>query len=168
MAKTLPPLSVQNAKPRRRDGNPTLTEISDAGCRALRLVVHPTGHKSWIVRYRHAGKSRKMTLGAAIVMRPGEADPPNALTLAAARKQATDALHRLAQGYDPAVEKRAAQQPANVETFAAVAEACFAREVKRLRSADRLLHELRRLAFPTLGNKPITSIRRSDVVKLLD
>ena len=85
-----------------------LTEISDAGCRALRLVVHPTGHKSWIVRYRHGGKSRKMTLGAAIVMRPGEADPPNALTLAAARKQATDALHRLAQGYDPAVEKRAA------------------------------------------------------------
>jgi integrase len=42
------------------------------------------------------------------------------------------------------------------------------REAKRLRSAQRRLHDLRRLAFPALGNKPMSSIRRSDVTRLLD
>jgi integrase len=166
MAKVLTPITIQNAKPKHRQGRAVITEISDGGCRGLRLVLHPTGHRSWIIRYRFGGRSRKLTLGNAIVMRPGEPDPPNALTLATARKAASDALHKVATGIDPASEK--APKPAVSETFAVVAEGCFAREAGRLRSADRVLHELRRLAFPTLGSRPIATIRRSDVVRLLD
>jgi hypothetical protein len=40
------------------------------------------------------GRTRKLTLGAAVVARPGEPDPPNALTLANARKRASEALRR--------------------------------------------------------------------------
>src|SRR5271166_586174 len=124
MAKTLTPLSVQNAKPRHRNGQAILTEISDAGSKGLRLVVHPTQHKSWILRYRHAGKSRKLTLGAAVALDKGAANPMRVLTLAVARVQAAEAQEKIAQGIDPAAEKQAQQKPSNVETFAAVAEAC--------------------------------------------
>ena len=67
-------------------------EIPDAGCRGLYLVVQPSGLKSWAVRYRYDGQPKKLTLD-------------RALTLAAARKAATDALHELAQGRDPAALK---------------------------------------------------------------
>jgi integrase len=171
MPKVLTPLSIQNAKPKRRKGVPVLTELSDAGCKGLRLVVHPTGHRSWIVRYRYHGRTRKLTLGSVLVLRPGETDPGNgALTLPAARKAATDALHRLAQGFDPGTEKLSQPKSTTGETFQSVAENYFERVKveKDIRTADRLLADLKRLVFPTLGRMPIASIRRSDIVRLLD
>src|SRR6516162_6521604 len=128
MAKVLTPLSIQNAKAKRRHGTPVLTEISDAGCKGLRLVIHPTGHRSWIVRYRYGGRTRKLTLGSVLVLRRGETDPGNgALTLPAARKAASDALHRLAQGFDPGAEKKHSYKPVTGESFARVAEDYFER-----------------------------------------
>ena len=40
----------------------------------LYLVVQarPSNGKSWAVRYRYGGKSKKLTLGPATVLRPGE------------------------------------------------------------------------------------------------
>jgi hypothetical protein len=75
------------------------------------LVVQPSGAKSWAVRYRHAGKPRKLTLGRVIVIERGEAEPEapaidGALTLAAARKLATEALLKVKQGIDPAKQKQ--------------------------------------------------------------
>ena len=118
MAKLLTSLAVAHAKPYRRDGIAVLSEIRDGGCRGLRLLVHPTGHRTWIVRYRFHGRTRKLTLGAAVVARPGEPDPPNALTLANARKRASEALHKLAMGIDPAVEKLAERRPVAESAFA--------------------------------------------------
>jgi integrase len=171
--KVLTALKVQNAK-----AKSVVTEISDGGCAGLRLVVHPTGHRVWIVRYRYGGRTRKLTLGNAIVLRRGEKDPGNgALTLMAARKACTDALHRLAQGHDPGTEKLARQyekereQARADETFEAVALDYFERaavEKKDFRSAPRQLANLQRLAFPVIGKLPISSIRRSDIVRLLD
>jgi integrase len=177
MPKVLTQLAVQNSKPRRRGGQPILTEISDGGCRGLRLTIFPSGARSWIVRFRYGGKSKKLTLGPVLVTRPGETDPGGGLTLPAARRACTEALHRLAQGHDPAAEKLAArqerqqQQQGGGETFAQVAEGFFAREVARkreFRSARRQLNDLKRLAFPTLGAMPVKAIKRSDIVRLLD
>src|SRR5262245_5247521 len=67
-------------------------EIPDSGCRGLYLVVQPTGRKAWAVRYRFKGTTKKLTLDSG-------------LTLAAARKAATDALHELERGNDPATLK---------------------------------------------------------------
>jgi integrase len=172
MAKTtLTTLAIQNSKPARQGGVKVRTEIPDGGCKGLYLVVQPSGARSWAVRYRHAGQSRKMTLGDCIVLGKGEPDPGNgALTLASARKACTDALHRLAMGFDPAAEKLAQQKEKATtiaESFQAVAEGCFER-AEQLRSASQQLANLRRLAFPVLGARPIASIRRSDIVRLLD
>ena len=46
-----------------RAGVPIRTEIHDRGCPGLFLIVQPSGAKSWALRYRVAGKSRKLTLG---------------------------------------------------------------------------------------------------------
>src|SRR5262249_53504214 len=88
---------VENVKPAA-----VRREIPDSGCRGLYLVVQPTGRKAWAVRYRFQGTPRKLTLD------PG-------LTLAAARKAASDALHELERGNDPAAlkfEARAATEAA--------------------------------------------------------
>ena len=51
-------IAIQNFKPKAER-----YEISDPGCRGLRVAVQPSGHKSFIVRYRDAGgKNRKLTL----------------------------------------------------------------------------------------------------------
>src|SRR5262245_2715834 len=89
MAKTLTTKSVENAKPFAQGRR----EIPDGGCRGLYLVIQPlTGRKSWAVRYRFGGKTRKLTLD-------------NIHSLADARKAATAAQHELEQGRDPAAIK---------------------------------------------------------------
>jgi integrase len=166
-AKGLTPIGVQNAKARVRNGQPILTEISDTGSKGLRLVVHPTGHKSWIVRYRHAGKSKKLTLGSAVTLDKGQANPMQVLTLAVARIKAAEAQGQIAQRIDPRTEKQEAEGTA--KTFQKAAEECFTQaKAEGLRSAERSLDDLRRLAFAKLGSRSIESINRSEVMRLLE
>lgn len=73
-------------------------EVPDAALPGLYLVVQPAGGKSWAVRYRAAGKPRKLTLG-----------PYPRLGLADAREAARTALRAVAEGRDPAEEKQAAR-----------------------------------------------------------
>ncbi len=61
----------------------------------LYLVIQPSGLKSWCVRYRYAGGSRKLTVG-----------PYPAFDLGDAREEAQQVLQRVQRGGDPAREKR--------------------------------------------------------------
>jgi integrase len=165
MAKKLTEITVKNARPKRRNGKLVSNEISDGGS-GLYLVCQTSGHRSWALRYRRPDRrTAKLTLGPVAVV----ADATNGLTLQAARRKAAEALELLAKGVDPAAEKARYKPAAGAdETFASIATQCFTREKKRLRSAARSLKDLQRLAFPTLGSKPIVSIKRSDVMRLLD
>ena len=164
MARGLTDIAVRNIKP-----GSARREIPDPGCRGLYLVIQPSGHKGFAVRYRFAGKPRKLSLGS--------------LPLSAARKAATHALHEAAQGRDPCAAKRQGRQERRataVNTFRVVAEQYLALEcgMRRdgdkvvfagaLRTAARRLADLKRLIFPVLGNRPIAEIRRSEIVGLLD
>jgi integrase len=133
----------------------------------LYLVIQPKPSRamSWALRYRWHGRPCKLTLGPAIATATGD-EGNGALTLAAARVLASGALDKLARGIDPAQSKpRPAAAP---KTFEDVATQCFTYEAKRLRSAEDQLRDLRRLAFPMLGARPIAEVRRGDVVRLLD
>jgi Arm DNA-binding domain len=148
-------------------------QVTDIGVRALRpqakryekpaghglyVVVQPSGRKSYALRYRFAGKTRKLTL-------------PGGLTLAAARKAAADALYEIEQGRDPATarrQQRQAQKLAAADTFQAIAEEYFRREGGSLRSARRRQRDLGRLVYPVIGDRPIAKIKRSEMVRLLD
>jgi integrase len=133
-------------------------EIPDSGQRGLYVVVHPTGAKVFAVRYRFAGKPRKLTLQAGI-------------TLAAARKEAADALYQLDKGIDPGLAKQRAkdeQRAAAADTLREVCGEFYRRDGAKLRSAHDAKRDLERLVYPTLGDRPIGSIRRKEIVRLLD
>jgi integrase len=154
---------VRNMKP-----ESVRVEILDAN--GLYLIVQPSGVKSFALRYRRAGKPVKLTLG-----RYWTGDSKSApaaviggfLTLAGARKLAADTLHEVQQGRDP-VAAKVAQRAKAAETFAAVAERFMEHEGSKLRTAHELDLKLKRAVLPTFGSRPIASIRKSDVVRLLD
>jgi integrase len=153
VARALTDIAIRNlrAEPKRR-------EIPDPGARGLYVVVQPSGMKSYAVRFRYAGKSRKLTLQAGI-------------TLAAARKAAADALFEVARGRDPGIAKgqaKQAQRLAAQDTFKAVAEEYQKREGDRLRTARPRRAALERLVYPILGDRSIGEIRRSEIIRLLD
>lgn len=151
MIKVLTDIAIRNLKP-----GATRREIPDG--KGLYVVVQPSGKTSYAVRYRFRGKPRKLTL-------------PGGLSLKAARKAAGDALYEVEQGRDPSATKRKAEQTrrlAAASTFRAVAEDYLRREGDRLRSADWRRAVLVRLVYPTLGDRPIGEILRSEIVRLLD
>ena len=152
-SRRLTDIAVRNLKPR-----PTRYEVPDGAARGLYVQVFPSGKTSFCVRYRHAGIPRKLTLQAGI-------------TLAGARKLAADAMLELAQGHDPGETRKAAKAKAvtaAANTVQSVCEDYFKREHGKLRTAGDREALLRRHVFPTLGGRQIVSVKRSDIVRLLD
>jgi integrase len=162
MAAKLTPLAVENAKPKRRGYEPVRTEIGDRGCPGLYLVVQPSRVKSWALRYRIDGRSRKLTLGGA-----------DTLTLAAARAAAAQALHQVELGNDPAAAKRAARMKPAVpaDSIEAAIEQFLELYVRRkLRPASLRATEsiFRRLVLPTWRGRTIHDIKRRDIIALVE
>jgi integrase len=127
-------------------------EVSDPQQRGLRIAVYPSGRRTFIVRYRFDGRSKKLTL------QPG-------ISLVAARKAAADALFQVSQGDDPAA-KKGIRRPK--ETVIEVAEEFLGRHRDKLRSVGQYENVLRRLILPDLGRLQISAVRRRDVSRLLD
>jgi integrase len=154
MAKPLTDLAI-----RKLQAGTVRREVADGGQRGLYLVVQPaTGAKSFAVRFRVNGRSRKLTL-------------PTGTTLAAARKAAADALFEVSQGRDPATAKireREEQRSATADTFKAICCEFFRREGSKIRTAKNWQRDLERLVYPVLGSHVISDIRRKDLVRLLD
>ena len=158
MAKRLTDIAVRNLKPGRQRH-----EIPDGGCRGLYLIVQPTGRKAWAVRYRFRGETRKLTLDGG-------------LTLAAARKAATAAMHELERGNDPAALKFEAR--ANAEKAAAEREADsvdrwvkafleYQRKRVRENTLSQCEHALR-LVLAKWSGRVVHDIRRRDVIELVE
>jgi integrase len=154
--KPLTDFQVQNAKPKSEP-----YEIADGGQRGLKLAVQPSGSKSWVVRYHHpvTGKSRKKTLR------------PPGLTLAHARKLASDAMFQVAQGIDPIDAEREQKQAAVAATegtLAAIAKRYLDIAASKLRSRDQYESVLKRHILPQLGARQVADLKRSEIVAALD
>ena len=137
----------------------TRYEVPDGGQRGLLVVVFPSGKKSFIVRYRYGGVKRKLTLGG--------------ISLAAARKAAAAALYEVHEGRDPAEAKKiskATAAGAAANTVRAVCENYLAAKDGggKLRTANERKKTFERLVYPAIGNVPISGLRRSQIVVLLD
>ena len=155
--KTLTDIAIRNLKPR-----PARYEVPDLGARGLRVIVFPTGRKSFAVRYRNtAGRTRKLTL-------------PGGVTLAAARKLTADALLDVAQGRDPATAKQDARRSARSrvdDTVERLAEQYIEQHAKRRtrhNSARATLGIFRNIVLPAWGKRSVYEIRRRDVIELLE
>jgi integrase len=123
----------------------------------LYLIIEPSGFKSFATRTRIAGKPVKISHGN--------------ISLSVARKLHTDALHEIKEGRDPRVAKlagKAHRRAVQADTFAAMVELYFRLEGDKHRTAHRRRADLERLVIPTLGRRPITLIKRSEIVAVLD
>jgi integrase len=156
--KPLTALSIERLKPAA-----ARREIPDGLLPGLYHVIQPTGGRSWAVRYRAHGKPRKLTLGSYPT-----------LGLAEARTAAREALRAVAEGQDPAGEKKAARvarDAAEDDSVAAHLDLFIQRYVKR-KLKPRTQHEMERALrydlLPFLGHRPVASVTRKDIVELID
>ena len=156
MAKALTARTVEQAI---RDPN-YRREIPDGLLTGLYLIIQRSGTKTWAVRYRHAGRTRKLTLGKY-----------PALSLAAARTEAQEALRAVAKGEDVAAAKQAArkQDAETLNDVSAIVERFIERHAKKKnRSWQSTQHTFERHVLPVWGHRHIQDITRRDVIDLLD
>jgi integrase len=117
--------------------------VTDRGVRSFVLVT----------RFRENGNPTPRKLGAV-----------GAISLSDARAKARHWLELIGKGVDPEVQAIERRQ----QTFKAIAENYFTRKAKDHRSRKVSEATLVRLVYPTLGARPIDTITRSDIVRLLD
>lgn len=163
MRKNLTDAAVKSIKP---DPLKRL-EISDARMPALKLLVAPSGVKTWAVRYRFGNTVKKLTIGRADI-----------ISLADARDAADAALKLLKQGIDPIAAKEEAVAAAKEAERAKSAlddnlvEIAFERHIEKhvatLKSADELARILRKEVIEPWRGRRVDEIRKRDVIALLD
>ena len=145
---------IRNTKPAAK-----LVKISDGG--GLYLLVQPHGAMLWRLKYRYLGKERVLSFGAYPIV-----------SLADAREKRDAAKKLLANGKDPATERRLerlASETAARNTFGLVA----AEYIKNLEDGGMaeitvaknrwLLEDLAR----SLANRPIAEITAAELLDLL-
>jgi integrase len=159
-AKLLTDRFVATAKPKRdAAGKPIRAEYSDAACPGLRLIVQPTGSRSWALRYRRQdGRTAKKTFDGS-------------LSLTAARAAASAARLDLERGTDPAPQRLpAAAYSGDSEAIEVVAANFLERHAKKIRPKTLEQYEsiLRNRLIPAWRGRSITSIKRRDAIDLVE
>lgn len=158
MAKALTAKAVEAAKPR-----DSRREIPDPALSGLYLVVQSSGVKSWALRYRYAGKPKKLTLGRWPVM-----------GLMEARTAASAAVEAVEHGNDPSAEKKATKaarfeaQLSERDKIKTLVGQFEKRHLSTLRSGETVRRELDRHVVAIWGERDIHDITKRDVIHLLD
>jgi integrase len=127
--------------------------------------------KAWVLRYMMAGRARKMGLGP-VSVKPND----KLVTLAEARKLATDARNLARQGIDPIEERtarKAAQAAEQVKatTFKECAQGYIAAHQASWKSAKHASQweaTLETYAYPVIGKLPVQSIETAHVMKIIE
>ena len=142
------------------------------GADGLALVVQPkTGVRSWVLRVRVDGKSTDRKLGGY-----SNKGKPGCLTLKQARDAAAALRAQIAAGGDPVAQRRAEEAAAEeavrkqAATFEAIARETYATVAASFRNekhAAQWISTLETYVFPTLGDRPIDTIRVPDIAEVL-
>jgi integrase len=146
--------AIENLRP-----GPARREIPDPHMPGLYLIQQPSGSRSWAVRYRLTGRTRKHTIGSWPV-----------IDLATARQLAAKALRAVAEGKDPGHAKSEARAaaPDTVERVVAEFLERHVRRNCRPRTIAERERQFRNHVLPRWRNRPVAAISRRDAVKLLD
>ena len=121
----------------------------------LHLFISKSGGKSWVQRITMDGRRRDFGLGGYPTV-----------SLSQARKRASDIREAVGNGRDPVAEKHRPEIP----TFREAAYAVHEANKPRWRNGSHTsawIQTLERHAFPKIGNKPIDTISRSDLLAVL-
>jgi integrase len=160
MARALTVRAIEALKPHAKKR----LEVPDGVVTGLYLVVQASGSKGWAVRYRHQGKSSKLTLG-----------PYPRLGLADARTSAQETLRLVSEGTDPTADRvtlaklKRVAPPDSARTFEAILTRFIAaQKAKGRRSADAQKALIDKDATPFWGRRQIASITAADVVERIE
>lgn len=127
----------------------------DSEISGFALKVAPSGRKTFILKYRNAsGRQRKPTIG-----RYGD------ITLEQARSIARSWKAKIIQGGDPSSEKR---REAEVATLNEFAERYFESAEKKQSTLNMEQTNYRLYVEPSLGKRPLASIKRTNIQAWLD
>ena len=121
----------------------------------LHLFISKKGGKSWVQRITINGRRRDIGVGGY-----------PAVSLAQARERAADNREAIGNGKDPVAEKRKPAFP----TFSEAARAVHEANKPRWRNGSHIrawIQTLERHAFPRIGDKPVDTITRCDVLAVL-
>lgn len=147
-------IQINAAKPRAKAWN--LTDSQN-----LYLVIQPNGSKLWRFNYRFLDKQKKLHLGGWPT-----------ISLAEARARRDEAKKKIAEGIDPALEKKRARITAKyaaANTFQAVAEEWLVK-CERDGLAPVTVDKIRWLlakAYPLIGTIPIAQITPHEALAVL-
>ena len=136
--------------------------VPDALVPGLVVRVSSTGAKSFMLVARWNGADQPSALALGRV---------GGLTLAKARDKARDWLDIRSRGDDPRELERArreAEAEKKATTCSVVLEGYFTRVVRKRRHGAADEREIKRELLPRWKNRPLTSISRRDVVRLID
>lgn len=134
-------------------------KLADGG--GLYLLVQPNGAKLWRLKYRHFGKEKTLSFGAWPVVR-----------LADAREKRDAARKLLADEIDPAEQEKLERLKARLSaenSFRSIAEEWLKKNEREGRAEITLdkVRWLLKIAYPTLGSRPITEIGPQEVLLVL-
>lgn len=142
-------LFIRNLKPRTQ-----AFLVWDTHQRGLAVAVQPTGRKSYQVIYRHNGRPRWYHIGRI-----------DALGLDDAHKLASRVMFQVAEGKDPAAERRAERNKGNFEDlYQRYLNEYAKRKNKAWKQSDSLI---RKHVLPRFAKLQAASIARTDVKAML-
>jgi len=129
--------------------------------KGLFLLLQPAGGKLWRLKYRFAGKEKKLGLGRY----------PD-VSLKEARARRDEARSMIANGIDPSAEKQASEIAAKLKaatTFQAVAEEYLDKAGREGRAAVTIKKSrwLLSLLTPSIGARPIADITPAELLGAL-
>lgn len=125
------------------------------------LEVQPNGGKYWRLKFRFAGKEKRLALGVYPEVSLGEA------------RNARDAARRLlATGVDPSLARKAqkaARATAHANSFEAIAREWHAKRLPKwsTKYASGALAKLEQGLFPWIGSRPISEITAPELLQCL-
>ena len=125
------------------------------------MQVSPTGSRRWFLKYRVAGKEKQLALGSY-----------PAVSLAAARKARDAAKLQKSEGLDPVQSRKVAKLKAtrtDGDTFRVIALEWYGKQAPQwsVSHAGRMLRQLERDLFPSIGDRPISQIHAMELLAAL-
>jgi integrase len=163
MCTSAAPVSAEDGKGRER----VLWDAGDGSVKGFGLRVSAKGARSFIVMYR-AGRGRAAPLRKVTI---GPFGSP--WTVETARTEAKRLLSEVAAGRDPAgakAEKRSEQKAgvAAKDSVRAAVDEWIKRDQADNRTVDEVRSRMKREIIPLWGDRALTSIRKKDVIELVD
>jgi integrase len=129
--------------------------------KGLYLLLQPTWGKLWRFDYRFGGKRKTLALGAY----------PD-VSLKVAREKLADARTLLADGVDPALNRKAqksAKALSAANSFEVVAREWFAKFKPKWTDghSEKIIARLERDVFPWVGSRPIADVKAPEILACL-